>query len=162
MSFSASVATGSALISRPFATFQFFVEIGSVTEAAFQECSGLQSEMEVYEYKEGGLNTHVHRLPGRAKVSNVTLKRGIARPVTSRDGEWDNVLWKWYCKTIQGEIVRHTFSIILYDTNFSKRVATWDIIDAYPIKWIGPPLKAGEQAAAIESIELAHRGVMLL
>jgi phage tail-like protein len=151
-----------ALLSRPFTAFHYYVEIQSVTEAVFSECTGLQVETEVYEYKEGGHNTHVHRLPGRAKAGNITLKRGIARPTTQASGPWDGVLWKWYCQILQGQIVRHNFSILLIDPGAGQEVARWNVYDAYPIKWIGPTLKSSDNAAAIETLELAHRGLQLV
>jgi phage tail-like protein len=144
-----------------FTTMCFYVEIQSLTVAAFSECSLPQMTMETYPYKEGGNNTLTHQLPGRSTQGNVTLKRGLGRRSTQKTGPWDNDLWKWYCDAIQGTIRRHTFSIILYDVRNGERVASWDVIDAYPVKWTGPTFKANESAIAIETLELAHRGVML-
>jgi phage tail-like protein len=164
---SASVAAraggaGPALKSRPFGTLYYYVEMKSLTQAVFAECSALQIETEVYEYKEGGNNTHIHRLPGRAKVGNITLKRGIARPTSQpAAGPWANELWLWYGKILRGTIERHNLSIILFDITRGESVARWNIIGAYPVKWIGPALKAGESTVAIETLELAHAGVML-
>jgi phage tail-like protein len=95
-------------------------------------------------------------------MSNITLKRGIVRPSTQQTGPWDNVLWKWYCDALRGQIVRHNFSILLIDPNVRGEVARWNIDAAYPVKWIGPTLKAGDNNVAIETLELAHRGVQLL
>lgn len=158
----AAAAAGAQLISRPFTTLYYYVEMKSLTQAIFSECSPIQIEMETYEYKEGGRNTHVHRLPGRAKVSNITLKRGIARPSTQpAAGPWANELWLWYCQTLQGTIKRHNLSIILFDETYGESVARWNVIGAYPVKWIGPTFKAGDSQIAIETLELAHAGVML-
>ena len=157
-----TAASPTMAISRPFVAYQYYVEIKSVTEAVFSECTGLQIEMEVYEYKEGGHNTHIHRLPGRAKVGNITLKRGFARRSTFTTGLYDNVLWKWYCDILRGEIKRHNFSILLIDSNERKEVARWNLVGAYPVKWIGPTLKSADNQIAIETLELAHRGVQLL
>jgi phage tail-like protein len=35
---------------------------------------------------------------------------------------------------------------------------TWNITDAYPVKWTGPDLRATSMEVAIETLELAHRG----
>ena len=48
---------------------RFYVEIDGMAQAVFTEVSGLQLEMEVMEYQEGGNNDFVHRLPGRTKSS---------------------------------------------------------------------------------------------
>ena len=41
--------------------------------AGFSECSGLEATLEVFDYKEGGLNDHVHKFPTRASFSNTSL-----------------------------------------------------------------------------------------
>lgn len=146
--------------SRPYGAFVFYVELKGITEAAFSECSPLEIQTEVYEYKEGGNNLHVHRLPGRAKVSNITLKRGVA-PKSGQSGPWANELWKWYTDVLKGKIERQNLSIILFDTVQGQQAARWNINEAYPVKWTGPTLKASDNQIAIEALELAHRGVQL-
>jgi phage tail-like protein len=158
----ARVASRAALISRPIPAYTYFVEMKSVTEAIFTECTGLQIETEVYEYKEGGVNSHVHRLPGRSKMSNITLKRGMARPSTATTGPWDSALWKWYWEILNGNIVRQNFSIVIVDSNNPEpAIARWNVFNAFPIKWIGPTLKMSDNAIAIETLELAHQGIRL-
>ena len=165
---SAASAATSSLIRRPVSTLYYFVEIKSVTQAIFSECSPIQIETEVYEYKEGGRNTHVHRLPGRAKISNITLKRGIALKragasfvYQTGQAPWANELWGWYAQILQGNIKRHNMSIILFNDAMGQSVARWNLIGAYPIKWIGPTFKAGESSIAVETLELAHAGILL-
>ena len=141
----------------PFATCKFHVEIGDIKEAAFSECSGLEIATEVFEYQEGGLNEYAHKLPGRTKLSNVTLKRGFAT---------SNELYNWYLEMeqdlLQGKsITRKQVTITLYSTSEPKELMSWTLNDAFPVKWVGPALKAGEAAVAIESLEFAHHGITL-
>ncbi|MCD7931406.1 MAG: phage tail protein [Tannerellaceae bacterium] len=56
-------------------------------EVPFKEVSGLSVEMEQEMVVEGGLNTHVHRLPKQMKHANLVLK-GALKPVNSI-----HVLW---------------------------------------------------------------------
>ena len=44
---------------------------------SWTKCEGLSVEYEIQEYKEGGENTFVHRLPGRAKYQNIKLTRPL-------------------------------------------------------------------------------------
>ena len=46
-------------------------------DGGFQECSGLEIDLDVQEYYEGGSNDAVVRRVGRAKFQNVILKRGM-------------------------------------------------------------------------------------
>ncbi len=135
----------------PYLTSNFYVEIQGIEQASFSECSGLSIETEVFEYQEGGLNEYVHKLPGRSKVSNVTLKRGITESTE---------LWDWYRDVVQGKIKRKNVSIVQYDLE-GNEVMRWAFIGAYPVKWSGPAFKAGDNAITIETLELAHRGMDL-
>lgn len=130
-----------------YSTYRFMVEIKGVTEASFSECSGLQVETEIFEWQEGGRNEFTHRLPGRSKFSNLTLKRGIATAE----------LWKWYNDSRWGKIKRYNISIVLYGYQGMPEVR-WNVADALPIKWVGPNFKADANEAAVESIELIHNG----
>ena len=44
-------------------------------DGGFQECTGLEVEMDVAEYVEGGRNNGVVQRAGRSKVSRITLRR---------------------------------------------------------------------------------------
>ena len=141
----------------PFATFKFHVEVGEIKEAAFTECSGLEIATDVFEYREGGLNEYAHKLPGRTKLSNVTLKRGFATK---------NELYKWYEEMEKGllkgdGITRKQVTIKLYSTAKKEDEMSWTLNDAFPVKWVGPAFKSGEAAVAIETLEFAHQGIIL-
>ncbi len=135
-----------------YATSRFYVFIDGIPHAIFTELSGLQIETEVMDYAEGGNNRFIHRLPGRTKVSNITLKRGMTR---------SNELLKWYLDIAYGKkIERRHMSIVMYDTE-GKELLRWNFVNAYPVKWVGPQFNASAKAAAIETLELAHAGVYL-
>jgi phage tail-like protein len=134
-----------------YPTCRFYVKIGGIAQAVFTEVSGLQMETEVTEYQEGGENRFTHRLPGHTKMGNLTLKRGMAA---------SNDFFAWYTKIARGEIKRQNVTVVMYDVQGSELVR-WDFLQAYPVKWIGPQLKASEAAMAIETLELAHDGLQL-
>lgn len=136
----------------PFFAAKFWIEIQGIAKAFFTECSGLSVETEVMEYAEGGLNDFVHKLPGRTKFSNITLKRGWA--------ETDE-LWKWYADVIAGKIQPKQVSIILYENKVEspgQEKARWSLDRAYPVKWQGPEFRSDSNAVAVETLELAHSG----
>jgi phage tail-like protein len=135
----------------PFPAFKFCVEIGGITHAVFSECTGLEAEVDVFEYEEGGLNDYVHKLPGRVKYADLTLKRGIAS---------SDALWDWYAQTLQGRIERKNISVTLYDTSGTE-YRRWNFDGAYPVKWTGPEFQADQNQAAIETLVFSHRGMQL-
>lgn len=131
----------------PFLNFNFRVEIDGLQVAAFHECSGLDSTIDVIEHREGG--GPVRKLPGVTRYSNITLKRGIT----------DNrELYDLHLKCIEGKVTRKNGSIILMD-RADQEVARWDFSQAWPAKWIGPSLSAEGNDVAIETLELAHEGL---
>ena len=53
----------------PYVNFNFLVEIDGITQAAFQEASGLDSTIDVIEHREGGENITTRKYPGQVKFS---------------------------------------------------------------------------------------------
>ena len=134
----------------PHLGLRFWIQLGQIEIAGFRECSGLSIETETFEYAEGGLNTYTHQLPVRVKYQNITLKRGLDR---GRD------LFDWYWRAAQGQIARQPISIIVYDS-LGEIVQKWDLQNAFPCKWNGPGLDAREGEIAVESVEIAHEGLL--
>jgi phage tail-like protein len=133
--------------SRP--SCRFYVLLDQKKQAVFTEVSGLGMEMTLEDIEEGGQNGFVHRLPGRCKVGNLTLKRGMTAS--------DDFL-EWMMKAATGEIQRRHVSVILYRPD-GKEAMRWDFGNAYPVKWSGPQFKADDTAVALETVELAHEGM---
>jgi phage tail-like protein len=152
-----SLFTKTARIADPFATFKFHVEIGNITDAAFTECSAMDMSTDVFEYQEGGENQFVHKFPGRTKVSNITLKHGFT---TSND------LYNWYkkmeeCLRIGRKFDYQQVTITLYSTVERYKKTRWILAKAFPVKWVGPSFKSDEAAVAVETLELAHHGILI-
>ena len=150
-------STKTAKIVDPFATFKFHVEVGGITQAAFTDCSGLEISTEVFEYQEGGLNEYVHKIPGRTKISNITLKRGFAT---------SNELFKWYKEMEKALLEGKRFdfqqvTIILYSSADRNELVRWTLDKAFPVKWVGPAFKTDEAAVAVETLEFAHHGISM-
>jgi len=135
---------------------RFAVDIDERWVGIFQECSGLNGEIEVETYKEGGLNDYEHKLPGRIKYGNVTLKGGVASSVD---------LWRWFHNVSLGTIERKTVSIVMYlqnrDGGTKGEAMRWNLLDAYPVRWEGPTFSASDNNVAVQSLELAHHGITL-
>src|SRR5262252_2357667 len=72
------------------------------------ECTGLGSRIEVVEYREGGEDSAVRKLPGRVTYPDITLKWGVT---TSRE------LYDWHRAVINGQMQRKNGSVILLDGN---------------------------------------------
>ena len=132
----------------PFGNFNFLVELDGIARAAFQECSGFDSTVDIIEHREGGSTTPV-KLPGLTKYSNIVLRRGVTD---------DRELYDWHRRIVQGDIERKNGSVVLLDRR-GQEVARWNFFRAWPSKWDGPDLNAEGSDVAIETLELAHEGV---
>jgi phage tail-like protein len=134
----------------PYPAFNFLVEIEGLVLGGFSEVTGLQVEIEVEDYREGGLNSHLHRLAGPTRYpSNLVLRRGVT------DGA---LLWEWQQEVIGGKPARRHGSVALLDS-VGEQAARWDFIAAYPVRWTGPELRASSADVAMEALELAHDGL---
>ena len=135
---------------------RFAVEVDGLVVAYFHECSGLNGEIQVESYREGGLNDFEHKLPGVATYGNLTLKSGVASAMD---------FWKWFYKTTLGTVERKQVSVILYHHNRSDgkngEGMRWNLLDAFPVKWEGPTFNADDASVVMQSLELAHHGISL-
>jgi phage tail-like protein len=146
-------ATSGALGVRldPYIAYNFLVEIDGLLVGGFREVRGLESNVEVKEYAEGGVNEYLHKIPGETRYPNLVLSRGL----TDLD-----TLWGWYDDVSRGIVKRRNATLMLLD---SRRLPAmwWDVRGALPVKWTGPTFDAtrgGE--VAVESIELVHQGLV--
>lgn len=131
--------------------FRFLVEVDDIKQGVFTECTLPVIEWEMTEVKEGGLNSHTHQLPGRRKGAKVTLKNGLAKVG----------LLEWYLKCMgEPPFTRRSVTITLFNSA-NKPVITWNIAEAFPVKWTGPDLKAGENSIAIQTLELAGGAITI-
>ncbi|MEZ4733120.1 MAG: phage tail protein [Caldilineaceae bacterium] len=134
----------------PYLSLKFRVEIQGLQVGGFSEVSGLQVEIDVHDYREGGVNEYMHRLAGPAKAAtNLVLKRGLMDAT---------LFWNWQQEVVQGVINRKSGSVILLDQAGNEKWR-WNFRDAYPVRWSGPELRANTAEIALETLELAHRGL---
>lgn len=134
----------------PYRSFNFLVEIDGISQAGFQECTGLDTSTEVVEYRDGNDANHARKLPGLNKYTPITLKRGIT------DSE---ELRQWRQSVIDGKTERKSGSIVLLDETGTEKLR-WHFTNAWPSKWTGPSFNSTGNAVAIETLELAHEEVV--
>ena len=136
----------------PIPKFHFRVEWGGV-RIGFTEVTGLTIENEVIEYREGNSPEYNKiKMPGLHKYGNITLKRGI---FTS-----DNDYFTWLNSVKLNTIERRDLLISLLNENHEP-VVSYKVKEAWPVKIQAPDLKSDANEVAIESIELAHEGLII-
>jgi len=107
------------------------------------------------EYREGSDNNHgvstPRQLPGLIKYTRIVLKGGLTK---------DQSLWAWRLAVLEGRTQRQSGSISLLDEGRNK-VMSWSFHDGWPVKWDGPALNAKTSEVAIQTLEIAHEGLVL-
>ena len=129
-------------------------------DGGFQECTGLDIEMDVQELQEGGRNNGVVRRVGRGKYSNIVLKRGMLFP---DEGTVRNELWKWIQDVLNGvrPVARYDGVVEVLAANGQDTIATWTFERGLPQKVTGPQLNAKSGDVAVEELTIAHEGLRL-
>lgn len=135
----------------PYGRFNFRVDVPGLGEMGFTEVSGLDAEVGVIEYREGGDALHPRLLPGLVRYPRVVLRHGMTG---------DASLFEWWKVGRDGSVARRDVTILLLDES-GQEVARWNLRRAWPTKYEGPALNAGANEVAIESLELAHEGIEL-
>lgn len=150
----------------PLSTFNFYITlidssniVGNLITAAlnffvagFSECSGIDATLEVMDYREGGVNDHVLKFATRTSHSSITLKHGVIYLFDD--------LWTWHYDWVQGNGKRRDGLIVLLDES-RQPAKVWKFKRGIPSKWVGPSLSAAQSNVAIESLEIAHEGLVL-
>jgi len=132
----------------------------ALADGSFQECSGLEVEMDVQEYLEGGRNDGVIRRVGRAKYQNLVLKRGMFYPDS---GQVNRDLWEWLQSIVAGKrpVPRYDGVVEVLGVG-DEVVATWAFDRGLPVRLRGPELNARTGEIAIEELHIAHEGLRLV
>lgn len=136
----------------PFRNFRFKVEIDGIENGWFSEASGFDVSVDMAEYRAGDDPVRTKRkLPGLAKYSNITLKRGVTT---------DMSIYNWAVKIpTTGECERKTVTLKLMDINGDSEVAVWQVVQAWPVKYSVTEFKGQGNEVVFESLELAHEGM---
>jgi len=129
------------------------IVVSVVWGGGFQEASGIGAELEVMPYAEGGMNDFVHQLPVRHSYSRITLKRGLIR---------DPGLWWWYVAGLAGSLGARRDGAIVLMTPAGVPAFGFTFLGGLAAKWTGPSMNSQQDGVAIESLEIAHEGLLPL
>ena len=141
----------------PFMAFNFAVEIKvegvamQICDAAFSECDGLETTMDVKTIREGGNNGKQIRLTGAMNYGQLTLKRGMTETFD---------LWKWVELVQTHPETRADAEVIIYSPD-KKVHARFLLSRCVPVKLKAPPLNAAAGGVAIEELQLAYESLKL-
>jgi phage tail-like protein len=136
---------------RPYANFNFLVDLGSGdsagVQAGFSEIQLPEIAVEVLEYRTGNAKqSGAMKLPGRVSYGDLVLRRGLI-------GALD--LYEWLHEIRQGVSARRTVTVRLQNEERTDTVFTWVFKNAFPVRYEFSDLVADGQSVMIESLTLA-------
>jgi phage tail-like protein len=139
----------------PLPAFAFFVQIATLTKdndhMFFKSVSGLRYETEIIPVRAGGVNDTTFNLVGGTKWSPLVLKQGFTK---------GSALLTWRQGWIDGSaMTRLDGTIIQLDTAMNP-MAQWEFKNGWPSKWELSEFDANKNELAIESLEIAHDGLI--
>lgn len=140
----------------PLPVFCFHVKLDFMgAEAFFKSVSGLRYETEIVPVRAGGDNMTTYQLPGAVKWSNIVLKMGFTKDsATSGFLKWRK---DWTKPGRTG--VRAGGTITQLDTALNAQYS-WSFIRGFPVKWEISEFDAAKNELAIETLEIAHEGIL--
>lgn len=121
-------------------------------DAAFREVTGLSVALQTEEIVEGGENRFRHRVPTAAKFDNLVMKRGLCGGKSP--------LYQWLATGIGGGLasaleLRALLVVLMNDKGQPLR--TWNLVNAWPVKWELSGLNAMDAQVVIESLEVCYQ-----
>lgn len=142
---------GRSQVKDPLQQFRFKVEVPGMDEAiGFTAVEGLESEIEVTEYREGGFKGS-HKLPGIEKTGVVTLRRGAFK---------NNETYKLFRESLDSVDFRKDIVVIEQD-RMGTNIRQWTLGESWASKFTGPSLDANSSEVSVEAIEVQCESIEL-
>ncbi|MFZ9981223.1 MAG: phage tail protein [Cyclobacteriaceae bacterium] len=136
----------------PLPKFHFKVEVEGGIVASFQEVSGLDTEVDIIEYRHGDSPVFsVIKMPGLRKATDVTLKKGMFTG--------DINFFTWFNENLMNTIARKNVQIMLLNEKGEAQIV-WTLTNAFPKQLQGTDLKSASSEVAVETLVLAHEGIV--
>lgn len=137
----------------PLLKFSFLVEWGG-ERVGFTEVTGLESSTEVIEYREGSSPVAAkQKMPGMLSYGNITLKRGTLAT--------DSDFYLWFNSHQFNATERRDLTVKLLNEALEP-VMTWRCMNCFVVKYTPSELKSDANEVAVESIEVAPEGIVLM
>ena len=154
----------------PAGAYVFSLEINGVELAHFQDCSGIKSNTEVFEIKEGGVNHATHKLPGQSTWDNLVLSYGVTsdsallelrEAILNDDFSGGNLSFPSMGSGGQSQPKRFNGSIVIRNNKFQEMIR-YNFMNAWVVSWEGPKLDSMNSSLAISKVEIAHHGIEVI
>jgi len=133
----------------PYRQSRFRIEIGGTARAGFQKVTFSDAAAAVTEFHEESRFKALQKLPGLDRHANISLKQGITDSLD---------LYDWHKQaTGSSAAAKKNMSIIQTD-EAGAEMARWEIVNAWPAKYIHSGFSAKGTETAIDAMEIVCEG----
>ena len=149
---------GRAMLKDPMKTYRWRLVIDGVVRSTWASVTGLESNVEVVPYAEGGSDTN-QKSPGRKEYPNLVLKTGLFAPgVPGSDDIFDLAVGVHELGNVgASREFRFACTLELYGNN-NQLAYSYEIVNGWVAKWVPVPELGTDSGVAMETAEIAHEG----
>jgi phage tail-like protein len=143
----------------PYSNYKFRVKWDGRYVAGVSKISGLKRMSEVFEYRDGGDISIIHKIPGRTRFAPIILERGVTHD--DEFEKWANKVWD-YGAGPESEVSLKDFRkdiIIDLFNEAGQKVLSYIVYRCWVSEYQAlPDLDSNEPTVAIESIKIECEG----
>lgn len=134
----------------------FHVEVAEIPDMVFRSCEGLEVEIEVVRYQEGGRLQASRSARGPVLSQRITFSHGSVHGNKSAPSN----LFKWFQDVCDSSKALQKKRIFLKMTDLKgEKLSEWVIKDAWPCRWAAPLVSKDNTELAVEYVSFAHEGI---
>ena len=137
----------------PYRNARFLLEIDGIAIAGFSQATIPENSTEAVEYRDGNDPPTVRKLWSLNSYGNLTLEKGVT--------DDSMALFEWRQTVEQGQVdqARRNVAVVVLDEE-GEAGPRWEFENAWPTQYDAPDLDATGSEVAIESLEIAHEGMV--
>jgi phage tail-like protein len=139
---------GRTISNDPLQRFRFKVEINSI-EFGAKNVQGLEKELEVSTYREGGYNT-THKLPGIASTGALTIEKGAFANID---------MYNMVKSALESEDFRVPIVVVEQDRH-GNAIRQWEATECWASKVSAPELDAESSEVSTDSVEIQYEDLI--
>ena len=134
-------------------TTLFKISIPDAREMTFKSCEGIEAEVEVVYFPEGGNLGAPRTGRGPQKTSRITFGQGAAAPGGKGIFDWFNEV-----SDSSKPLQKKTISVKVTDAE-GNELAQWRILNAWPCRWMAPMMTTDISSVTVDMVSFAHEGI---
>jgi len=171
---------------QPTANSTLATVLNGIGDLGFAAMTGVSVQHQMVGYREGGMNTHTHKLVGQSDFGPITFSRGVIAE-QSHLWKWSEFLHSWNTATVGGsdststggndyrcnimvKVFDHPHSVGTYQesgttssaaNNLGKVRLGIKLFDCWPGAYTLSDLSAGDSGIIVQQLTVHHEGFKL-